>query len=162
MFHTRLLEPDERPLLAPIVGQLLRHYGLPAPDDAALARLLADQPPGVEILAAFTPGGPVGLASFAQLWPGLGAAPQIYMKELYVAAAARSAGVGEVLLRALARLASARGCTRVDWSTSRDNTGALAFYRRMGARAVEEKVYLRLDAEGIARLVDASERAAPR
>jgi hypothetical protein len=43
---TRLLTPHERSLLAPLVGELLRHYGLPAPDDAALARLLAEQPPG--------------------------------------------------------------------------------------------------------------------
>jgi hypothetical protein len=160
MLHTRLLAPEERPILAPLLGELFRHYEMPAPDEPALARLLAQQPPGVEMLAALGPGGPVGLASFAQLWPGLGAAPQIYMKELYVADAARGAGVGEILLRALARIASTRGCTRVDWSTSRDNTGALAFYRRVGARVIEEKVYLRLDEEGIRRLVD--EEPAPR
>jgi ribosomal protein S18 acetylase RimI-like enzyme len=74
------------------------------------------------------------------------------MKELYVGAAARGAGVGEALMRALARIAVARGCTRVDWSTQRDNAGALAFYGRIGAKAVEDKVYLRLDAAGIAAL----------
>jgi len=154
MLHPRLLAPDERPLLAPLGAELFRHYRMSAPGEPALARLLAEQPPGVEMIAAISPAGPVGLASFSQLWPGLGARPDIYMKELYVAAFARGTGVGEVLLRALARIAAARGCTRVDWSTSRDNTGAVAFYRRVGARVVEEKVYFRLDEEGIGRLAD--------
>lgn len=153
MFQTRLLAPDERPILAPLIGELLCHYGMPVPDEPALVRALAEQPPSVEVIAAIAPEGPVGLASFAQLWPGLGAAPQIYMKELYVAASARGTGVGEELVRALARIAVARGCTRVDWSTSRENAGAVAFYGRIGARVVEEKVYFRLDEEGIARLV---------
>src|SRR6185437_7037126 len=147
-----LLWPDERPILAPLIGELLRHYGMPVPDESALVRALAEQPDSVEMIAAIAPEGPVGLASFAQLWPGLGAAPQIYMKELYVAASARSTGVGEGIVRALARVAAERGCTRVDWTTSRENIGAVAFYGRIGAQVVEEKVYFRLDQEGIARL----------
>jgi ribosomal protein S18 acetylase RimI-like enzyme len=160
MFQTRLLAPDERPILAPLIGELLRHYNMPVPDEPAIVRALAEQPPSVEMIAAIAPEGPVGLASFAQLWPGLGAAPQIYMKELYVAASARGTGVGEGLMRALADITAARGCTRIDWSTSRENARALAFYGRIGARVVEEKVYFRLDEEGIARL--AVEKNGPR
>jgi ribosomal protein S18 acetylase RimI-like enzyme len=152
MVAIRLLAPEERPALAPLVAELLGHYGMPAAGHEAIARALAAQPPGVEVLLASGPEGPLGFASFAQLFPGLGNAPQIYMKELYVSAAARSAGVGEALMRALAKLAEARGCTRVDWSTQQSNAGALAFYGRIGARVVEDKVYLRLDAEGIAAL----------
>jgi ribosomal protein S18 acetylase RimI-like enzyme len=108
------------------------------------------------MLVAFDPSGaPTGFASFAQIFPGLGTAPQVYMKELYVAKAGRGAGVGEALMRALARLARARGCTRIDWTTQQDNTGARAFYERIGARVVEEKVYFRLDG---AKLTELAER----
>jgi ribosomal protein S18 acetylase RimI-like enzyme len=152
MLSIRLLDPSSRPALAPLLGELLRHYAMPAPEDAALRASLAGQPPGVEMLAAFAPEGPVGFASFAHLFPGDGNAPQFYMKELYVAAAWRGAGVGEALMRALSRIAEARGATRIDWSTARTNAGALAFYGRIGGRVVEEKVYFRLDAGGIAAL----------
>jgi ribosomal protein S18 acetylase RimI-like enzyme len=148
----RLVPQGERAALAPLVGELLRHYDLPAPDDAEIGRILTEQPTGVEMLVAFAGPGPVGLASFAQIFPGEGAAPQLYMKELYVAEACRGGGVGEALMRALARVAMARGCTRIDWTTARDNLGAQAFYRRIGARPVDEKVYFRLDAEGIGHL----------
>jgi GNAT superfamily N-acetyltransferase len=152
MIAIRLIAPGERAALAPLVAELLAHYGMTVPERAAIERALEDQPPGVEVLVASGADGPIGLASFAQLFPGLGIAPQIYMKELYVGAAARGLGVGEALLRALAKIAEARGCTRVDWSTQRGNAGALAFYGRIGAKPVEDKVYLRLDADGIAAL----------
>jgi hypothetical protein len=38
------------------------------------------------------------------------------------------------------------------------NIGAVAFYGRIGARVVEEKVYFRLDEEGIARLAVKQDR----
>lgn len=151
-FSIHLLAPGERPTLAPLLADLLAHYGMPVPDEAALRSLLEAQPEGVEMLVASGPEGPVGLASFAQLFPGLGNAPQIYMKELYVTGAWRSAGVGEALMRALARIAAERGCTRIDWTTANTNEKGQAFYRRIGGRVVEEKVYFRLDAQGIARL----------
>jgi ribosomal protein S18 acetylase RimI-like enzyme len=154
-FAIRLIEPHERPALAPLLVELLEHYAMISPGEDAIRQALADQPQGVEMLVAFAPGGPVGFASFAQLFPGLGSDPQIYMKELYVAAPWRSAGVGEALMRALSRVGAARGCTRIDWSTSRTNDRGIAFYLRIGAHVVEEKVYFRLDAEGIAALAAA-------
>ena len=152
MVAIRLIAAEERGALAPLVEELLRHYRMAAVEPAALERALAEQPASVEMLVAFGPDGPVGFASFAQLFPGLGAAPQIYMKELYVAVAARGAGLGELLMRELARIAAARGCTRIDWTTQRDNAGACSFYERIGARVVEEKVYFRLDGAAIAAL----------
>jgi ribosomal protein S18 acetylase RimI-like enzyme len=152
MIAIRLIDPEERPALAPLVAELLGHYRMAVSERTAIERALADQPLGVETLMASGLEGPLGFASFAQLFPGLGIAPQIYMKELYVSADARGRGVGEALMRALARLAEARGCTRVDWSTQQGNAGALAFYARIGAKVVEDKVYLRLDAAGIAAL----------
>ncbi len=137
-------------MLAPLVAELLGHYAMAPAGASRIEAALAAQPAGVEVLAAFVDGSPAGFASFAQIFPGLGIAPQIYMKELYVGAAHRSARLGERIMRALAVLARERGCTRVDWTTQRDNAGACAFYRRIGARAVEEKIYFRLDEAGLA------------
>jgi GNAT superfamily N-acetyltransferase len=112
--EVRLIAPAEREALAPLLEELLGHYAMQVLTREAIREALLTQPAAVEMLVAFAPEGPVGFASFAQIFPGLGVAPQFYMKELYVAAAKRSAGVGEALMRALARLAQDRGCTRVD------------------------------------------------
>jgi ribosomal protein S18 acetylase RimI-like enzyme len=148
----RLIETGERRALASLLEELLGHYGMAPHDRASIESALDAQPAGVEVLVAFDDGAPVGFASFAQLFPGQGIAPQIYMKDLYVASAKRSTRVGEALMRELARLASARGCTRLDWTTERTNERAQAFYRAIGARVVEQKVFFRLDADGIAAL----------
>lgn len=154
MIETRLLALEERPLLAPLFAELFAYYGEAVPDEAALVRAIVEQPPGVEMIAAIGTEGPVGLACFSHIFPAISASSQIYMKELYVGASARGAGVGEILVRALARIAVARGCTRLDWTTARDNAGAQAFYRRLGARVVEEKVFFRLEGSDLARLAD--------
>jgi ribosomal protein S18 acetylase RimI-like enzyme len=153
MSSIRLIAPAERGLLAPLLEELLAHYSMPAPDRERIRAALVEQPPGVEMLVAFDAAEtPISFASFAQIFPGLATAPQFYMKELYVAASHRGTGLGEAMMRELAKIAHARGCTRVDWTTQVDNVGARAFYERIGARVVEEKVYFRLDAEGIAAL----------
>jgi ribosomal protein S18 acetylase RimI-like enzyme len=149
----RPLAPGERGMLAPLLEELLRHDAMPAPDQARIGQVLAEQPPGVEMLVAEGPEGPLGFASFAHIFPGLGTAPQLYMKEIYVAHAARSRGIGEALLRALAQIATERGCTRIDWTTQDTNDGARAFYERIGARVLTEKVYFRLDEAAIAALI---------
>jgi len=155
MLSTRLIASAERPLLAALLEELLRHYAMPVPDRAAIEGALGAQPDGVEALVAFDEvGRAVGFASFAHIFPGLGVAPQLYMKELYVSRDARSGGVGEALLRALAREARARGCTRVDWTTQRDNVRGRAFYDRVGAAVVEDKIYFRLDEAALRRLTE--------
>ena len=49
---------------------------------------------------------------------------RLHLKELYVTAAARSAGVGEKLIEGIRALAKERGDTRVLWTTTEDNIGA--------------------------------------
>jgi GNAT superfamily N-acetyltransferase len=152
MVTVRPLAHGERVLLAPLLEELLLHYEMPTADRARLEQILGEQPPSVEMLVAEGPEGPLGFASFAQIFPGLGTSPQLYMKELYVARAARSQGIGEALLRALAQVATARRCTRIDWTTVDTNHGAYAFYERIGARVLRDRVYFRLDEAAIAAL----------
>jgi GNAT superfamily N-acetyltransferase len=69
------------------------------------------------------------------------------MKDLFTHAAARGQGSGRALMGFLARLAVERGCVRFDWTAETDNPEALAFYGRLGARCVAEKVYYRFEGE---------------
>jgi GNAT superfamily N-acetyltransferase len=145
---TRPASADDAALLGELFQALFAHYwGDAAPEPAAIARHVAQDilPSGCEIAIAEQDGRAVGIATFAVLYPGPGLGGQLTMKDLFVRKEARGAGAGHALLRYLAGVAIERGCLRLDWTAETDNEGALAFYDRLGARRVTEKVYYRLD-----------------
>ena len=62
------------------------------------------------------------------------AKPNIVMKELYVADGQRSKGVGERLMKAVAREAERTGCGMIKWWVAKWNDRGIQFYERLGAR----------------------------
>lgn len=74
----------------------------------------------------------------------------LYLEDLYVSPAYRSAGAGKAMLQYLARLAVAKGCGRFEWSVLDWNEPAIAFYRSIGAVAMDEWVRYRLAGEALA------------
>ena len=112
---------------------------------AAAAAHLIEPPPGSTVCLVADDGGK--LAGFAVLnpyFPGPRFTHGLYLKELYVTAANRSAGVGVKLIAGIRALAKERGDTRVLWTTTEDNVGAQRFYDRLGMRR-EKKVYYVMD-----------------
>ena len=55
------------------------------------------------------------------------------LKELFVADTARGRGVGEALMKHVARRATELDCPRLLWTVLRSNEPAVAFYRGLGA-----------------------------
>lgn len=145
------------PALVVLCHEMERHYDGPAAVEApvirrALTQQLSDPRSGAQILVAEADGRLLGLATVSVVFPATRFAPALFMKDIYVAAEARGRGVGTRLMRAVARLAVARGCCRVNWNADRANATALAFYDGIGARIVEEAVTLQLDGQVLARL----------
>ena len=64
--------------------------------------------------------------------------PTLYLEDLFVLPEERGRGAGKALLSALARIAVRRGCGRLEWAVLDWNTPAIAFYRGLGARPLEE------------------------
>jgi len=135
----------------------VHYWGEAAPSREAMARHIdaAVLAPGsCEIAIAEQDGRAVGLATFAVLYPAPGPGGQLFMKDLFTLAAARGQGIGRALMGFLARLAVERGCVRFDWTAETDNPEALAFYGRLGARRVAEKVYYRFEGETLRRFAE--------
>ena len=133
--------------LAVLLEDHERHYGNAVRDGAgaAGAAFLVDPPTGGTLcLVAEGNGGLVGFAILNPYFPAPGLTHGLYLKELYVTQAARSAGVGEKLIEAIRALARKRGDTRVLWTTGETNTGSQRFYDRLGMRR-EKKVYYVMD-----------------
>ena len=130
-------------------AMFVHYWGSGAPSRAEITRhVLHDVlPSGCEIVLAERAGRTIGLASFAVLYPGPGIGGQLTMKDLFVTAEARDRGVGRDLLAYLAKTAIARGCLRLDWTAESSNPEAIAYYDRLGAKRVDDKVYYRVDGE---------------
>lgn len=78
--------------------------------------------------------------------------PGMYLEDLFVRPAARGAGLGEALLRHVARIAVDRGCGRFEWSVLDWNTPAIGFYRKLGAVAMDEWTVYRVSGPALLRL----------
>ena len=87
-----------------------------------------------EILLAEADGRAFGFATFSVNHPGAELQGQLTLKDLYLRAEGRGQGLGPKIIQELARIALARDCARVDWTSETTNPRALAFYDRIGAR----------------------------
>jgi ribosomal protein S18 acetylase RimI-like enzyme len=156
----RMATPGDREELARVFHEVDLHYwGEAAPERAVMRAHVLDTllgpNAGCDIAVAVRDGRVLGLATFAVLYPAPELGGNLYMKDLFTLGEARSQGVGRAIMTYLARLAVARGCDHFDWTTEAANSGALAFYDRLGAARVKDRVYFRLDGEGLRNLAGA-------
>jgi GNAT superfamily N-acetyltransferase len=94
----------------------------------------------------------VGLALYFFTYSSFLGRPVLWLEDLLVLPEERGRGAGKALLRALAKIALARGCGRMEWSVLDWNAPAIRFYRRMGARLDKEWIITRLKGAPLTRL----------
>lgn len=94
--------------------------------------------PVAEVLIAEWEGKPAGFALFFHSYSTFLAKPGIYLEDLFVRNEYRSLGIGEALLKELAKVAMERSCGRLEWSVLDWNERALKFYRSLGAKPMHE------------------------
>jgi GNAT superfamily N-acetyltransferase len=73
----------------------------------------------------------------------------IYLEDLFVRPAYRGRGLGKDLLANLAKRAVAEKCSRVEWSVLDWNEPSIAFYKSLGAKAMDEWTIFRLTDEAL-------------
>lgn len=95
---------------------------------------------------------PVGLALYFFTYSSFLGRPVLWLEDLLVLPEERGRGAGKALLRALAKIALARGCGRMEWSVLDWNAPAIRFYRRIGARLDKEWIITRLKGAPLTRL----------
>jgi GNAT superfamily N-acetyltransferase len=62
------------------------------------------------------------------------AKPNLIIKELYIAGRHRSRGIGQLLMKAVAREAALAGCGMIKWWVAKWNERGIEFYKRLGAK----------------------------
>ena len=150
----RRARPEDGPRIIALDRELARFEKLRPPDDEEAARLLSwiFDSKKLEAFVAELDGAVEGVALF---YEGLGtfrAMPFLYLEDLVVSETARSRGVGEALMAALAREALARNALRIEWAVLDWNARAISFYDRLGARRPHEWIKHALEGEALENL----------
>lgn len=121
-------------------------------DETTLSRQLFGERPAAEVMIADVDGEPAGFALFFHNFSTWLGKRGLYLEDLFVRPQFRGRGAGQALMAHLARIAIERDCGRFEWSVLDWNTPAVAFYRRLGAVAMEEWTVQRLSGEALHRL----------
>lgn len=107
-----------------------------------------------EILIAEFQGKAAGFALFFHNYSTFLGKPGIYLEDLFVKPEFRSKGIGKLLLTYLVKLASERGCGRVEWSVLDWNEPAIKFYKSLGAKPMDEWTVFRVTGDDLKNLAD--------
>jgi GNAT superfamily N-acetyltransferase len=101
--------------------------------------------PYAEVIIAKDREGAAGFALFFHNYSTFLTKPGLYLEDLFVLPERRGNGVGRRLLARLAEIAVERGCGRLEWSVLDWNEPAIGFYKRLGARLLDDWTTCRLD-----------------
>jgi GNAT superfamily N-acetyltransferase len=158
-FTIRPANVGDVPLILDLVRALATYERAPnevTATEAGLRGVLFGAKPAAEVLLAFENETAVGFAVFFHnfsTWLGL---PGLYLEDLFVRPECRGKGYGRALLIYLAKIARDRGCGRMEWAVLDWNEPAIQFYRKLGAKPMDEWTVFRLTRDGIAKLADAT------
>mmetsp|Transcript_82912 Transcript_82912/g.162562 ORF Transcript_82912/g.162562 Transcript_82912/m.162562 type:complete len:161 (+) Transcript_82912:107-589(+) len=138
--------------LVPIFVELEKYYfgeqaAKPSDIESYFLNGLFASHSGVRVVAAFISSEVIGFATYSIMYPAPRLSGQMFMKDLFVSSKARSQGVGQSLMKYLAKFAIEKGCNRLDWTAESSNPKAGEFYRSIGARLVTEKEYFRFEGD---------------
>jgi GNAT superfamily N-acetyltransferase len=150
--------PADLPLIAELIRALAVYEQLADEvrfDEAALGRNLFGPRPYAEVIIGEVEGAPQGFALFFYNFSTFEGKPGIYLEDLFVQPEARGAGLGKALLAHLAGLAVECGCARLEWWVLDWNAPAIGFYKKLGARPMDEWTTMRVDGAALAQLAAA-------
>jgi GNAT superfamily N-acetyltransferase len=151
----RAAAPSDLPLIAALIRDLAEYERLADEvrfDETELATHLFGPRPMAEVVIGEIDGAAQGFALFFHNFSTFEGRPGIYLEDLFVRPEARGSGLGKALLTHLAFLAVERGCARLEWSVLDWNEPAIGFYRKLGARPLDEWTVMRVDGSALTQL----------
>ncbi len=147
--------PRDLPVILEVIRGLAEYERLAHHVEATPARLKRHgfgRRPYFETLICRRGRAPVGFALYFFTYSTFLARPTLYLEDLFVLPEERGKGAGKALLRALAKIAVARGCGRMEWTVLAWNTPSIRFYKDLGAKLRKEWVLTRLTSDPLRRL----------
>jgi GNAT superfamily N-acetyltransferase len=144
--------PDDLPLIAQFIRDLADYERLAHEvrfNEAVLGDRLFGARPYAEVLIGEIDGSPQGFALFFHNFSTFEGKPGVYLEDLFVRPEARGSGLGKALLAALAQIAIQRDCARLEWWVLDWNDPAISFYKKLGAKPMDEWTTFRVDGDAL-------------
>lgn len=107
-----------------------------------------------EVIIGYLNHQPVSFAIYFHNFSSFLGQSGIYIEDLYVKPEFRGNGIGQKMLAYLAQLAKNRKCGRLEWSVLNWNETAIGFYKRLGAKPMDEWRVYRLTEEALSELAN--------
>ena len=146
---------DDLPLIADLIRGLAEYEKLAHEvrfDEAVLGAKLFGPRPYAEVIIGEVDGAAQGFALFFHNFSTFEGKPGVYLEDLFVRPEARGSGLGKALLSRLAVIAVERDCARLEWSVLDWNEPAIGFYKKLGARLMDEWTVMRVDGTALVQL----------
>jgi GNAT superfamily N-acetyltransferase len=134
---------DAKPLVG-LVRALARYEKLKPITPAAARRLVRDVGRRIRVLMAEVDGKAVGYAIYLFTYSSFLARPTLYLEDVFVHPDYRRLGLGGRFFAELHREARRERCGRMEWVVLDWNTHAQRFYRKLGARPLNDWITYRL------------------
>ncbi len=154
-FEIRMTSEADVPVILQLIRNLAEYERAPdavVATEAGLREVLFGSKRSAEVLLALEEAEPVGFAVFFHNFSTWLGRPGLYLEDLFVKPEKRGKGYGRGLLERLAQIAKERGCGRMEWAVLDWNEPAIQFYRKLGAKPMDEWTVFRLTQDGIADL----------
>lgn len=149
----RFAGPADVPLILEFIRELSVYEKLAhevVATEATLHEGLFGARPYAEVILGYLGDEPVSFALFFHNFSTFLGKPGLYLEDLFVRPAARGHGIGQSMLAHLAGIAEERGCGRFEWWVLNWNESAIGFYKRLGAKPMDEWTVFRMTGESLA------------
>ena len=104
------------------------------------------------VIIAEYKGEAVGFALFFHNFSTFLGRANVYLEDLFIREQYRGLGLGRAMFACLAKITVESGGGRLDWWCLDWNESSIAFYKRMGAKAMDEWTVYRVDGEALPEL----------
>jgi GNAT superfamily N-acetyltransferase len=156
-FTIRQANAADVPIILELIRALATYERAPnevTATESGLKEVLFGKKPAAEVLLAFEKDRAIGFAVFFHNFSTWLGRPGLYLEDLFVRPEDRGKGYGRALLIQLAKIARERDCGRMEWAVLDWNEPAIQFYRKLGAKPMDEWTVFRLTRDGITELAD--------
>jgi len=140
----RPYEKRDAKALTSLIRALANYEKLTPPSPAAAKRLIADIGRRIRVMMAEVDGTCVGYAIYLFTYSSFLARPTLYLEDLFVLPEHRRSGIGRRFFVELRREARRERCGRLEWIVLDWNTPAHRFYRKLGAKPLDDWVTYRM------------------
>ncbi len=150
-FKIRFAEPEDTKQILEFIKELAEYerllHEVVADEEVLKESLFARRT--AEVIIGEYEGKPVSFALFFHNFSTFLGRPGIYIEDLYVKPQMRGKGIGKIMLSFLGKLARERNCGRLEWWCLDWNLPSINFYKRVGAKPMEEWTVYRVSEKSL-------------